>query len=165
MSLTGNIPPAAQLQDAVKLEADGIVDLFQIELTSGGIIRVKDNESATWNGSLWEFLPVKLTGLAWSSDEQVARPTLVVANPEGAFSLHVAGGAVDNAIVRRLRVLYDDFRNNRARYLEEVWYCSRVISLTRQTISLELRTLSDRVNAVLPARMFVPPEFNLVTLQ
>ena len=185
MTFTGNVPPEEHLKDAVKLQADGIVDLFEFNLISGGVFRLKDNETVYWgthweqqNGvpvkvaNKWQGLPIQLSGFSMGSNDQVYRPTLSIANPsleagnrEGVFSRYILDNLLEGATVYRYRVLYSDLMSNKVRYLRQIWRVCRIISLTKQSVSMELRTLSDNVNAVIPARRFVPPEFPLVTLE
>lgn len=160
-----SLPPPAMLDDATLLVGDGIVELFEVRPINGTVLYVKANDTVTYQGKTYEGLAIEMKGAGRSSDEQVKRPTLAIANPEGLFSQDIAAGDLDFATLIRRRVLRKDLLANVGRFHEEKWLVSRCTSLTKYSASFELRAPSDRFNAMIPARMFILPEFPLVTLQ
>lgn len=160
-----SLPPQAQLDDATLLMGDGIVELFEIRPLGGSVLYIKANDTVVYQGKTYEGIAIELRGAGRSSDEQVKRPTMAVANPEGLFSQDIAAGHLDFATVTRRRVLRKDLLANVGRFHDETWLVGRCTSLTKYSASFELRAPSDRFNALVPARMFILPEFPLVTLQ
>ena len=156
--------PASHVEDSLKLIADGIVDLFQIQLVEGGTVYIKNNNTVTYLGNTYEGIAVKLSGVGNSSGDDKARPSLDVANPEGVFSALVGQGKLEGAVVVRIRVLYTHLINNTNINMQQSWTVNKVSSLNRSSISLELRNTLDGSYFKLPARVFAPPEFPMVSL-
>ena len=159
----GNLDSTTR-EDAHSLEADGYVDLYEINLLNGGKVAIKNNDTVSWQGQSYEGTAVQLTGVANSSDEETSRPQFSVANAEGMFSTMVRDGALDGAFVTRFRVLRDDIDNDVNRYISQRWRVRRVSSLTKHKITMELRDQLDGQFFLTPARMFIPPEFRQVSL-
>lgn len=155
---------ALHLDDAHRLESDGYVHLFTIELIPSGVLHLKNGPARTWQGSLYEEWGLKLDGVARAADDQRVRPKLTVANPEGLFSALIAEGKLDGATVLRTRVLHDDLVHDRPYGREERWTVSRIASLTKTLATFELRNQLDGPFFTVPARMFLPPEFPSVSL-
>ena len=74
-------------------------------------------------------------------------------------------GNFDKAQVTRLRVLRSNLLADANVFTFQVWIVNRVITITRQAIQVELRSQTDGQFFVLPARMFIPPDFPQVSLQ
>jgi phage-related protein len=156
--------PESHLVEGQKLEADGEVLLFEIQLVSGSVIRLKANDDVTYLGHLYEGMAIQLGGDGQSADSELNRPKLTIVNPEGAFSPAIDRGDLNKATVIRRRVLYADLIANRSVYQESSWTLSRVVALNKQGASFELRGTGDQQFFVIPARQFVPPEFSQVSL-
>lgn len=157
--------PVSHQQDAQKLIADAYVDLFEITLRPSGKMYLKNNNDVVWNGHTWEGIALQLTGVSQSAGEEISRPKLAVVNPEGIFSAHIVQGKVDRATVSRYRVLKQHIDSNTAIYKRQTWIVSRILSLHSKAVQLELRELSDGPRVILPARVFAPPEFPVVSLR
>lgn len=157
--------PDDHLTDSHKLEADGIYDLFEFEFDDGSRFYFKNNDSVIWQGNTYDMLPHKIEGDGTSSKEEEYRPTLTVANPDGIFSSAVTSGKLDRANLYRKRVLRKNLEENNDIFYTTAWYVSRVIKMTRHTITLELRRQMDGQFFQCPARMFIPPEFPAVSLR
>lgn len=152
-------------EDSHKLQGDAYVDLFQIELTDGAVLYLKQNNTVTWQGDEYEGYGLKIEGVSRNAGDETPRPKLHLANPEGVFSAVVRAGRLDNALVKRLRVLKSDIETNTNLYREESWRVRRVSQVTREYIVLDLRDQLDGQFFLTPARMFIPPEFPQVTLK
>lgn len=157
--------PSNHLTDATLLTADGIVELFEIVMLDGSLLRVKNDNTVTYMGITYEGYAIELKGAGRTSDEQVKRPTLSIVNPNGVFTDRVINGKFEFAKLYRRRVLYNDLLVNSGRYVEEMWLITRCTALAQTMMSFELRAPSDRFNTILPARMFILPEFPLVVLR
>lgn len=151
--------PISHLQEAVKLEADAYVDLFEIALKPSGFAYIKADDTVSWRGNTYEGLPVKMTQVSAQVDGSVSRPNLQIANPAGMFSIFVVQGYLNNAVVRRHRVLRTDLLANNNISLDQLWIVGRVTSLDKNQITLELRSYLDGPLAVVPNRTFCPPDF------
>ena len=156
--------PVEHKQDGHELVGDGVVELFKIRLTSGTLIHIKNDDTLTWQGDTYEGIALQLTGVAHNSDEERSRPNLTVANPEGMFSTMIRDGNLDGAIVTRFRVLREHVLNDNNISQQQSWALTRVVSLNREKISVELRDQMDGQFFLTPARMFIPPEFPQVSL-
>lgn len=158
--------PSQHLTEALKLEADAIVDLFEIQLkTKPVVLRVKNNNTVSWQGQTYEGMPLTLTGDKRTSDGEEARPTFMFANPLGAFNTYAAQGDFDRAIFIRKRVLRTEMEANINRFQPAMWYVARVREIKSGVgITLELRSMHEGQTFKIPARMYMPPEFPTVSL-
>jgi len=157
--------PASHVVDANKLDgADAIVELFEIALRPSGRLFLKPDNAVTWQGNTYEAIGMKLDGVSSSADDDKSRPRLQIANPEGYFSPFIRTGAVDQAIVTRIRVLRADLEADNSTCQKQSWTISRVVSLNKQYAIFELRDSLDGQFYILPARMFIPPQFPAVKL-
>jgi lambda family phage minor tail protein L len=158
------VVPQSQLDDAQKLDTDGIVELYEIQLQPSGRLYLKNNDTVTYQGHTYEQTAIQIQGVLQSADQEVSRPKLTVANIMGVFSSAIDQGEMDKAIVIRRRVLRDDLVNNRAYYVEHSWQVSRVLSLNKHVAVFEMRGQMDGQFFLFPPRMFMPPEFPQVSL-
>lgn len=154
--------PEEHLEDAQKLVADGIVQLYEIKLSDGTYLHLKADNSVEWNGYQWTGIPVLFEGYSSAQGDSYSRPTLSIANPDGAFSTFIRDGFLDRAIVNRYVVLYDDIIHNRPIYQKKTWIIWFIKTLNKNIIQVELRNPMDGVNFDVPARMYIPPEFPFV---
>ena len=165
IKFTGDPIPAAHMEDALKLDADGYVDLFQIILPNAlGSIYIKLNKTVTWQGNTYEGTGVQIDGVGNYADDTVSRPKLVIFNPNGVYSYLLDQGLLDSATIVRYRVLKADIENDRAIYRRQQWKVSRIASVKSNYIGLELRDMLDGQNFLTPGRMFIPPDFPTVSL-
>ncbi len=157
--------PVEQLQDALQLTSDAQIDLWEVRLrTVPTIVRFWNGVSRSWQGNLWEGLANQLTGESAGTENQAARPTLTVMNPEMIFGPFASEGYFDLCEVIRKRVLQTHFVNDVNLYEQRVWICGRPALVTNQLLSLELRSPTDMPNWRTPRRTFSPPEFPFVVI-
>lgn len=157
-------PSTAHLQDSVLLTADGKVELFQITLLSGAAFYFKNNDTVTYQGLTYEGVALSFSGSKRTSNEETPRPTLTLVNPAGVLSQQVLAEAFDFAAVIRRQVLRAELDAGTGTPYEEKYFISRTNGLTKRQVTFELRGYSDRFNAQVPARMFIIPDFPMVTL-
>jgi phage-related protein len=161
-----NIPPIEHVEDAFKLESDGKIHLFEIWLRSGGRIYLKNNNTVTWQGHSYENIAIALTGVGSYSDDKQSRPTLNIVNPKGIFAPLIRDGEANRAQVHRIMVLKQHLLADLPIFQRQTWQITRVVALIKdKAMSFELRQLTDGPNFTAPARMYLPPEFPLVSLQ
>lgn len=152
-------------EDRLKLSADGIVELFEITLAGGaGTLYLKSNNTVTWQGHTWEGIAIQLTGYGNTSEEELSRPSLSIANPNGILSQYIINGHLEKSLVKRKRVLLEHITGNQNIFQQQSWYISRVTQINKTIASFELRNPIDGPNILCPARMFIPPEFPGVSL-
>lgn len=157
--------PQEHLDDAQKLQADGYVELFTMVLLDSAIVRFKANNTVTWQGNDYEGIPCALTNAGKASSEKNIRPKLVIANPLGVFSKPIQDGVVDGAIVTRTRILKEHLDADLNIFRNQSWAVRHVTARNQQRIELELRDQLDGQFFLVPGRMFIPPEFQQVTLR
>lgn len=157
--------PDSHREENEKLVADGYVQLFEIKLRNNSYISLKNNNSVYWQGTEWTGVPLSFTGWSTASSDSLARPTMMIANPQGAFSTFIRDGLLIRASVTRYLVLYEDILLDRNVYQAKTWVIWNNPSLNNNSVSLELRNPLDGVNFNIPARMFIPPEFPSVSLR
>lgn len=165
--------PASHVDEGLKLTADGEVVLYEIALMNvpagaAAVIRFRDGPmgaSTTWNGKTWDHLACQFTGYSRSSEDEKNRPTLRLMNPVGIFNDAAFQGRFDGAILQKFTVLRDHLERGLVIANNEIWFIGRVKDMiSAQSISLELRALSDGPDQLIPARMFIPPDFPFVAL-
>lgn len=160
--------PSSHVQEAMQLEAKGLVSLYQLELTNPGTqvtLHLSPTNQKTWQSRTWEAVPCTLAGVGVQSTGEMTRPKFSVVNPGGVFSGYVHSKWLDNAIISRYRVLTTDVAANNNVYQISTWRVSKVLSLSRVSVTVELRSVMDGQNFTLPARRFFPPEFPHVSIQ
>lgn len=160
-----NIIPDEHKEENLKLSAEAYVDLFHIQLKTGGNFYIKSGDPVDWMENHWESLPIALTGYEINSDGKVARPKLQVVNPEGVFSRIILDGDIEKARIYRYRVLRTDLDNNRPIYQRLMWLIWMCTSVTKNYVEFELRNPMDGNNFYIPARQYMPPEFPTVTFK
>jgi lambda family phage minor tail protein L len=162
--------PLSQAEDAQLLESSGFASLLTIQLVAtvagGGTVflRFCANKAVTWQGYTFESIPFSLVGLGANASGEVVRPKLTLPNAAGAFSSYAHQGWLNNALVTRQLVRKADLDGNVNSFSQKKWRVSKVTNLTRDLISLELRSLFDGHNFKLPPRQYYPPEFPSVSL-
>lgn len=89
---------------------------------------------------------------------------MTLANPEGIFSSYAHRKWLDGAEVKRYRVLGQHLDANLNSFLVSTWRVGKVANLSNTMIVLELRSVLDGQNFILPGRAFYPPEFPTVSV-
>jgi phage-related protein len=163
--MTSNAP-VSHKQEAQKLTADAEIDLFTVTLKNLDVVfRFKNDNDVTWLGKKFEGMASRMTGDTQSADGEESRPTLQIMNPLGIFNAAAVKGQLDQAVVRRQRVLQKHVTNNTNIFTQRMWRISRVRELiSGQSITFELRNMTEGANFQIPVRMFTPPEFPMVSL-
>jgi phage-related protein len=158
--------PVSHLEEAQKLTAEALVDLYTITLKNLPVVfRFKNDDTVTWRGNIYEGMAARMSGDNRSADGEESRPVLQIMNPLGIFNAAAVKGQLDLAIVKRQRVLGKHVTGNVNIFDQRMWRVGRVRELiSGQSISLELRNMTEGANFQIPARQFTPPEFPMVTL-
>lgn len=146
------------------LSPEAIVTLFRIQLSDLSIILLSPYQDITWRGNTYSSIPCQLGDLTMESEGRLNRPKFTFVNPEGVFTSAIFGGPLENATITRYRILKSDLDANRDAAVTESFRVSRIVSVTRSLVVLELRDVLDGHTFKLPARAFYPPEFPHVEL-
>lgn len=160
--------PVADALESVNLVGEDYAQLFEIILTGNqGTIRFWDGPEIEYQGYTYEALGCVLQGEERSATEKESRPSLAVLNPGNIFAPYVLEGYLDNATVIRKRVRKHHLQNDINIFRRRVWLVARIadLDLEGQKIVVELRDPSDGPNFLIPARMYLPPEFPSVNLR
>lgn len=156
--------PESHLQDAQKLEADGVVELYEVQLVPSGVLYIKNNNTVTYQGNTYDGIALQISGVSQNADEEVSRPQISIAQRAAEFSAAVAAGNLNNAIVIRKRVLLADVVADNGVFTEQSWRVGRVVTLNKHMIVLELRGQMDSQFFLFPPRIYMPPDFPQVSL-
>jgi lambda family phage minor tail protein L len=158
--------PVEHIQDAQKLEADAEIDLFELTPNDGsGTVFFKGDNDATWQGHLYEGLPIVMTGLKKGTDGSAVQPKLTMGDGTldlSPFKPLVYDGYLDGAKVIHKVVLLDNLVNDRPISVTRSYRVKRVPSYGRTTIELILATASDALGFTMPNRAYFPPAFPAV---
>lgn len=156
--------PIEHLSEARKLNPNPYVELFKIRINNDTYIWATAHPTIKWRNETWENYPLSFSGYTVQSTGEQSRPKLQIANPNAMFSSFVANNTFNKATVERYMVFRDDLVNNVHVYIRNKWQVSRVSLLTKDSITLELRSILDGVRYTLPARQYLPPDFPSTTM-
>lgn len=164
----------AYFEELQKLEPTAVIDLFEVRLTQA-VNNVDETlyyhpgtndltANIVFNGKTYPAVPVEMTGLETSGKGVIARPTLKVANANGAISSLIVQQNYNplKAQVVRIRTFkkFLDAVNfsggnataDPAAKTEEVWYIDRVADENLAFVEFELTAKLDLTNLELPRR-------------
>lgn len=157
--------------EAASLRPEPYVELFKltVDRDANTAIYMTNHPTIRWDlvqGSerIWENYPLIFSGYNTQTTGEQSRPKLQIANPNGLFSRYIADRILKKAILERYMVLRDDLIGNNPRYLRNKWVVNRVLNLTRETITFELRSVLDGTRYTLPVRQYISPEFPTTSL-
>lgn len=158
--------PQNHIEDALKLQVDGKVHLFELMPLSGGTIYFKSDDPFTYLGNEYEGLPCAITGEEVSTDK-MNMPRLQIGQENVdllPFKGPIHDRLIDGATVVRHKVLLDDMINQRDVKETSYFRVKRIESYSRTGISLVLASFSAAQSQNLPFRQYIPPDFPWVDL-
>lgn len=160
--------PAEHVADSLKLNADGLVELFELVPSAGtGTVRFKADSDATWRGNVYTGIPLQLSGEKKSSDAGLSMPRLTIGKENvdlSAFKALAFDGYLDAAIVTKISILLDDMLNNRLIRQVQIYRVKRLEENSRSKLTMQLATLSDALGFQLPYRQYLPPAYPSVQM-
>jgi phage-related protein len=158
--------PYSHIEESQKLTADAQIDLYQITLKNKPVtFRFKNNNTVTWRGNEYEGMACQVSGDTRIADGEESRASMQIMNPFGIFNMPALAGDLDLAVVTRKRVLLQHIESNANIFEQRMWYVARVSKvIAGQSIDLELRNMTEGPGFQIPVRMYIPPEFPMVTL-
>ena len=164
--------------DLSTLAPDAIIELFELHYDntlhgSTDILRWHAGSNAdvtgniTWNSNDYARLPVQAEGFEYTNGGTLPRPTLSVANLDGAVTalllgvnLTTPGNDLTGAKVKRIRTLKkfldgESAADPYATFPVEEWFIDRKVTESRDVVSFELASKFDLSNKELPNRQVV----------
>lgn len=164
--------------DLSALAPDAIIELFELHYDntlhgSTDILRWHAGSNAdvtgniTWNSNDYVRLPVQAEGFEYTNTGTLPRPTLAVANLDGAVTalllgvnLTTPGNDLTGAKVKRIRTLKkfldgESTADPYATFPVEEWFIDRKATESRDVVSFELASKFDLSNKQLPNRQVV----------
>jgi len=164
--------------DLSTLAPDAIIELFELHYDntlhgSTDILRWHAGSNAdvtgniTWNNNDYVRLPVQAEGFEYTNTGTLPRPTLSVANLDGAITalllgvnLTTPGNDLTGAKVKRIRTLKkfldgESAADPYATFPIEEWFIDRKATESRDVVSFELASKFDLSNKELPNRQVV----------
>lgn len=158
--------PLSHIEESQKLTADAQIDLYEITLKGVSVVfRFKNNDTVVWRGNEFEGMACRLQGDTRLADGEESRASLTVMNPFGIFNMPALAGDLDLATVVRKRVLRQHLLSNTNIFEQRMWYVGRISELiSGQSITMELRNMTEGPSFQIPVRMYIPPQFPLVSL-
>ncbi len=164
--------------DLSTLAPDAIIELFELHYDntlhgSTDILRWHAGSNAdvtgniTWNSNDYVRLPVQAEGFEYTNGGTLPRPTLSVANLDGAVTalllgvnLTTPGNDLTGAKVKRIRTLKkfldgESAADPYATFPVEEWFIDRKATESRDVVSFELACKFDLSNKQLPNRQVV----------
>jgi len=164
--------------DLSTLAPDAIIELFELHYDntlhgSTDILRWHAGSNAdvtgniTWNSNDYSRLPVQVEGFEYTNSGTLPRPTLSVANLDGAITalllgvnVTTPGNDLTGAKVKRIRTLKkfldgESAADPYATFPIEEWFIDRKATESRDVVSFELASKFDLSNKELPNRQVV----------
>ena len=164
--------------DLSGLALDAIIELFELHYDntlhgSTDILRWHAGSNAdvtgniTWDGNDYVRLPVQAEGFEYTNGGTLPRPTLSVANLDGAVTalllgvnLTTPGNDLTGAKIKRIRTLKkfldgESAADPYATFPVEEWFIDRKATESRDVVSFELASKFDLSNKELPNRQVV----------
>ena len=164
--------------DLSTLAPDAIIELFELHYDntlhgSTDVLRWHAGSNAdvtgniTWNSNDYVRLPVQAEGFEYTNGGTLPRPTLSVANLDGAVTalllgvnLTTPGNDLTGAKVKRIRTLKkfldgESAADPYATFPVEEWFIDRKATESRDVVSFELASKFDLSNKQLPNRQVV----------
>lgn len=159
--------PASHISDAQKLEADGVVELFELSPLAGGTLYFKRGNTVTWQSNEYDGLPCGLSDFKQSAEKVAVQPRLTIGEENIDLSIFkplLFDGAVDGALVIYRRVLLDHIISDAPISQIMHFRVKRVESYSRSRVVLGLSSASDSISFTLPNLQYFPPAYPAVSL-
>ncbi|MBC7198133.1 MAG: phage minor tail protein L [Pseudomonas balearica] len=150
--------------DRQLLEQDAIVQMFELDARKfgDGILRFSnssvDGQPISFNGYVYQPLPIKAEGFTWKGNGPMPRPTLTLAAKDLVFlSLVINADDLIGCPVTRIRTYrkyLDDGKtpNPEAMFLPDNYVIERKVLQKRRQIQFELSAPMDQQGRMIPNR-------------
>lgn len=138
------------------------MEIFPVDNSPSIMLYFTDKQELQFGSNHYESFGFQLIGGGLDAGGEKSRPRLQMPNPNGMFSIFTQNGDLEMARVDRFFVHPNDLAT--AVGIKSSWYVSRVESVNKSMVILELAALTDGPKVRVPNRTFMYPEFRSVRL-
>ena len=138
--------------------------LLKIKLPDGRYIFICDSFEIEYLGDKYQFLEFNMSGDKESQTGEKSRPTLNLTNPNYFLNPLALSGALVGALVTRYQLEATFDGSTQIQLVRSNQWKVYQISGISTNLVLQLRTLVDSANRMIPPRQYFPPLFNHVNV-
>lgn len=138
--------------------------LLKIKLPDGRYIFICDSFEIEYLGDKYQFLEFNMSGDKESQTGERSRPTINLTNPNYFLNPLALSGALVGALVTRYQLEATFDGSTQVQLVRSNQWKVYQISGISTNLVLQLRTLVDSANRVIPPRQYFPPLFNHVNV-
>lgn len=146
------------------LEQQNTIYLLKLKLPDGRYIYICDSFEIDYLGDKYQYLEFNMSGDKESQTGERSRPTLNITNPNYFLNPLALSGDLVGALVTRyqLEATFDGAANVKL-VRSNQWKIYQISGISTNLV-LQLRTLVDSANRMIPPRQYFPPLFNHVNV-
>lgn len=138
--------------------------LLKIKLPDGRYIFICDSFELEYLGDKYQFLEFNMSGDKESQTGERSRPTINLTNPNYFLNPLALSGALVGALVTRYQLEATFDGSTQIQLVRSNQWKVYQISGISTNLVLQLRTLVDSANRMIPPRQYFPPLFNHVNV-
>lgn len=138
--------------------------LLKIKLPDGRYIFICDSFEIKYLGDKYQFLEFNMSGDKESQTGERSRPTINLTNPNYFLNPLALSGALVGALVTRYQLEATFDGSTQIQLVRSNQWKVYQISGISTNLVLQLRTLVDSANRMIPPRQYFPPLFNHVNV-
>ena len=138
--------------------------LLKIKLPDGRYIFICDSFEIEYLGDKYQFLEFNMSGDKESQTGERSRPTINLTNPNYFLNPLALSGALVGALVTRYQLEATFDGSTQVQLVRSNQWKIYQISGISTNLVLQLRTLVDSANRMIPPRQYFPPLFNHVNV-
>ena len=138
--------------------------LLKIKLPDGRYIFICDSFEIEYLGDKYQFLEFNMSGDKESQTGERSRPTINLTNPNYFLNPLALSGALVGALVTRYQLGATFDGSTQIQLVRSNQWKVYQISGISTNLVLQLRTLVDSANRMIPPRQYFPPLFNHVNV-
>lgn len=138
--------------------------LLKIKLPDGRYIFICDSFEIEYLGDKYQFLEFNMSGDKESQTGERSRPTINLTNPNYFLNPLALSGALVGALVTRYQLEATFDGSTQVQLVRSNQWKVYQISGISTNLVLQLRTLVDSANRMIPPRQYFPPLFSHVNV-
>ena len=138
--------------------------LLKIKLPDGRYIFICDSFEIEYLGDKYQFLEFNMSGDKESQTGERSRPTINLTNPNYFLNPLALSGVLVGALVTRYQLEATFDGSTQVQLVRSNQWKVYQISGIITNLVLQLRTLVDSANRMIPPRQYFPPLFNHVNV-
>lgn len=138
--------------------------LLKIKLPDGRYIFICDSFEIEYLGDKYQFLEFNMSGDKESQTGERSRPTINLTNPNYFLNPLALSGVLVGALVTRYQLEATFDGSTQIQLVRSNQWKVYQISGISTNLVLQLRTLVDSANRMIPPRQYFPPLFNHVNV-